>query len=193
MIEILLVLVAFMLAAKKPVRRRGNMARYLRGKVNQSMELATLAGTTLIAVSFSETLLESARLTSIVATYSISDFTPAVDDGPITVGIAHGDYTAAEIEEVLENSGSWAAGNLVAKEIANRKIRRIGTFDLSAVQASTVGGAAVLNDGKAIKTKLNWLLRTGQTLKLWAYNEGSGALVTGSSVSIQGHVNIFLN
>ncbi len=192
MLEILLIVLALVLAAKKPVRRRRSMSGYRKGKVNEQLSLGTLAATTLISAAFGEVLLESARITSIVSTYALKDITIAAGDGPITVGVAHGDYTSAEVEEVLENTGSWAAGNLVAKEIANRKVRVIGTFDFSGANAADIPGSAVLNEGRPIKTKLNWFLRTGQTLQLWAYNEGDSALAgTDPTLHMIGHANIF--
>jgi len=164
------------------------MSRYLRGNIDEEVPLVTLAAKTLVSAAFAENVDSEARISSIVARYSLSDFTPAAADGPILVGLAHSDYSDAEIEAWLELTSSWAEGNLVAsKEVANRLCRRVGIFDTPA----TLALATSLNDGKAIKTKLNWLLIEGQTIKVWAYNMGTSALTSGAIVHIQGHANLW--
>jgi len=108
--------------------------------------------------------------------------------GPIMCGIAHSDYSDAEIEAWIESSTkSWNRGALAEQEIDNRLIRRVGIFT-----PIVSLGAEVLNDGKPIKTKLNWPLMSGQGLKVWAYNMGSSPLATTDpNFHVQGHVNLF--
>ena len=135
-----------------------------------------------------ETVEERTRCSSLDATWSMSNFTPAQGDGPILVGVAHSDYTAAEIEEVIENTGSWTEGSKVEQEIAKRLVRVIGT--LRSLTGATEND--VLNDGKPIKTKLNWILNSGDTLKIWAYNIGGSALATTDpEVNVFGHANLW--
>ncbi len=47
-------------------------------------------------------------------------------DGALLFGVAHGDYTAAEIEEAIEATLSINQGNMVAREQANRLVRILG-------------------------------------------------------------------
>ncbi len=164
------------------------MKRYIKGKVDEELALSTLAAKTLVLVGFDEAVDERTLVASIDAIYSIQGMTPQELDGPIMVGIAHGDYTAAEIEEWIENTGSWSEGDQVGTERANRKIRTIGIFQ----GPSNINEAQVLNDGKKIKTRLNWILNAGLTLDLWAYNLGSSALATTNPrINAEGHVNLF--
>ncbi len=164
------------------------MGRYIRGSVDDTVSLTTLAATTVISEDFDNVVNERTLVSSIVATYAMANFTADAADGPIMVGIAHSDYTDGEIEEFIETIGGWDEGNKTAQEKMNRKIRRIGVFQSPATAAEDV----VLNDGKAIKTKLNWILLQGQTLSLWAYNMGSSALATTVPVvHAQGHCNLF--
>ncbi len=175
--------------AKHRSRRRRIRGRYVKGNVDEGLGLGTLSGKTLVSGIFDEVMVESGRISSIVGTYAISDMTPAANDGPIEVGLAHSDYTDAEIEAVIENTGSWDVGNKIQQEIAKRLVRTIGVFE----SATDALGVDVLNDGKPIKTRLNWHLTTGQSLRLWAYNQGSSALATTAPiVTLAGHVNIFL-
>ncbi len=166
------------------------MGRYLRGNVNESLNLGTLAALTLVSAVFDEASEEEKWVSSLVGQWTMSGFTPLAGRGPIMVGIAHSDYTDAEIEAWVENATSWDRGNLVSQEINKRKIRRIGTFGTGG------GGVAsddlVLNSGRPVKTKLGWTLVTGATLRLWAYNLGGTAVgTTVPIVTLEGHANLW--
>ncbi len=169
-------------------RRNRKFRRYLKGSVDETLNLGTLAPTTLVGAAFDETVNERTFVSSIRATHSLSEFTPAADRGPILVGVAHSDYSDAEIEAVIENTGSWNEGNLVQQEVAKRKVRRIGIFEIP----DNATDAVVLNDGKPITTKLGWILVQGQGLRQWAYNMGTAALVTTDpAYRMQGHANLW--
>ncbi len=169
-------------------KRRGRFRRYLRGSLDEQLDLGVLAANTLVSGLMQGTVEERTFVSSIVATHSLSEYTVAVDDGPIRVGVAHSDYTSAEIESWIENTGSWKEGDKIAQEIGNRKIKEIGTFRAIDISA----GNFTLNDGKPIKTKLGWILTTGQTLRLWAFNDGSSALATTApDYNVNGHANLW--
>ncbi len=162
------------------------MGRYIRGRINENLSLGSLAAATLIGVAFDENVNERSLVSSIVATYSLADVASAANRGPVMVGIAHGDYTDAEIEAVIENTGSWNEGAKPQQEISKRLVRMIGTFPSTESATET----DVLNDGKPIRTKLNWILNQGQGLRLWGYNTGTAALLAGG-VRTEGHANIW--
>ncbi len=167
------------------------MGRYIKGAVNEELSLGTLAATTLVSVDFDDTVLERTLISSIVARYSMADMTEGAGIGPILVGIAHSDYSDAEIEGWIENAQNWDEGDKVAQEVGRRLCRKIGIF---ATSPGAAGGTeiAVLNDGKAIKTKLNWILNAGQTLSVWGYNMGANPLATTIPViRIEGHANLW--
>ncbi len=158
-------------------RRRGFL---LKGKIDETLPLGTLANADVVGDVFNDTLDQEAYAISQEAIWTIRELTD--DEGPIIVGVAHGDYTDAEIEEYLENAGSWTRGDMLAQEIAKRKIRSVGSF------AATGTGDQVLNDGKPIKTRLGFMLQEGQTIKVWAWNKSGAALTTGAQVFLEGHV-----
>ncbi len=187
MLEILLAL-TLLFVAKKGRRRR--FRRYLRGAIDFNFSLVTLAGNTLVSGVVGGSVTEKAWLSSAVIRWSLDDVTPAVDTGPLLVGVAHSDYTDAEIEAWVENTGSWSEGDMVSQEIARRKIRMVGVFQTAPGAASV--GIAVLNDGKPIRTKCGWMLESGDTLRVWAYNQGSAAYATTEpNVHVQGHANFW--
>ncbi len=188
-IEILLLFGALLvLLAKRSSRRR--MTGYKRGNIDDVLDIGTLAANTLISAALGGTVSEKTLVSSAVATWSVSDWTLAAGDGPLMVGYAHSDYTDAEIEAWIETSGSWQVGSKVQDEISKRLIRHVGT--LVAPPNENIGSQAILNDGKPIKTKLNWVLATGQTLRIWAYNAGDSAFgSTDPDMHVQGHANLF--
>jgi len=190
MLEILVVMAAIAIgiaAARRRGSSRARMSKYIRGMISEDIDLGTLAARTAVLES-TATVVDTTRVTSIEVMYSLANFTPTADVGPIMVGVAHSDYTLAEVEAFIELASSWTAANLVNREISNRLIRRIGTFEIPALATES----AVLNDGKPIKTKLNWRLSEGQGLNFWAYNLGESALVTTTpNMHLEGHANLF--
>ncbi len=162
--------------------------KYLRGNINHGFDLATLAGSTAAGSTISDTVTEKAWVSSVLARWSIHDWTPAVNEGPIVCGLAHSDYSTAEIEQWFENTGSWEAHDLVQQEIAKRKIRLVGIFQ----NPAAVGESSVLNNGLPVRTKCGWMLGTGQTLRPWVYNVGTAALATtGPQLEVAGHANLW--
>ncbi len=175
--------------AKNHGRQRRRMGRYIRGAIEHT-QVISVAFTTKDVQSaiFGETVNERTLISSIDATYTLTAVTPVIGQGPIVCGVAHSDYSTAEIEEWLENTAGWNEGDMIGQEIQKRKIRQIGAFD---VADDAVDGFS-LNDGKAIKTKLNWMLLQGQTLRSWAYNGGLVSFVTTTpTLTIIGHANLF--
>ncbi len=174
---------------KNPKRR---FRKYLKGSLNEQLSLGTLAGKTLSSAVSAGVLLEKAWLSSVKATWAVSEWTPSAEDGPILCGVAHSDYTSAEIEAWIENeAGSWSESDMVQQEIARRRIRRVGVFQ---TLVSGSSHAWTMNDGRPIHTKCGWQLRTGQGVRMWVYNMGTGAFeTTDPNVFVEGHANLWPN
>ncbi len=166
-------------------RKRG---RYLRGRIDEGLSLGTLASKTLVSDTWDGSVTERTLVSSIVSTWMIDNL--ASGQGPLLFGVAHSDYSDAEIEAVIENAGSWDEGNKVDQEIAKRLVRTIGTM-ISDLPSSP--GDTTVNDGKPIKTKLNWILTEGDTLKMWVYNMSTVALSTAVPIlQAEGHANLWV-
>ncbi len=164
------------------------MGRYIRGAIDEDMALGTLAAKTLVIQTFADSVTERTLVTSVMLQWSMIGKTISDNQGPIMVGVSHSDYTAAEVEAWIERQNSWKEADLVAREISGRKIRRVGVFPEGGASLST----QVLNDGRPVKTRLNWILNAGQSLDFWAYNNGSAALATTDpNVVVSGHANLF--
>ncbi len=185
MLEIFLVLAAMLAMAKHKPNGKRYSGKWFFPRVNSTWALGTLASEILISLGAGTAVIGRVWLSSVKFVWSIHSFTVATGDGPITVGIAHSDYTDVEIEEWLEATGSMGFSDKVAQERARRKCRVIGIFPGAAA-------SEVLNDGRPIKTKCGWYLEDGQSFNLWAFNEGSSPLTTGALVSATGNLNLRL-
>ncbi len=165
------------------------MGRYFRGEIDEVTSLGTLGSKTLIGANFDEASDEGVFISSLVAAYTIDQWTPVSDVGPVLVGVAHSDYSDAQIEAWIESTSSWEVGDIVAtREVGRRLIRKIGILlgPIDAVQQTQ------LQNGRMIKTKIGWNLATGDTLKLWAYNMGAAAFATTNpNLRMQGHANLW--
>ncbi len=147
--------------------------------MRSSTQLGTLAANTLTSGSGVLAADNEYRLISHKATWSLSDFTAG--EGPITVGIAHGDYTSAEIEEWFESQSSMTRADQIQQEQSSRKCRQVGTFP-------GILGNETLNDGKPIRTKCNWAIPEGTIVLVWVYNSGNASLTTSAEVQANGQI-----
>ncbi len=174
-------------------RGRRKFRRYLRGQISFTFDFGSLASKDLVLAPVPDVLTEKAWLSSVKSTYSLTDVTDSTQDaGPVLVGIAHSDYTAAEVEAWIENLGSWEQGDKISQEIAKRMIRRVGVFP--GKDANNLEQAQVLNLGRPITTKCGWQLTTGQTVDFWVYNMGTGVFATTTpTVHFEGHANLWPN
>ncbi len=167
---------------------RRKFRRYIKGNIDLEVPFTNLSGSSLVKTDVQDVLTEAAYISSMKATWAMGEYTPVLNTGPILVGVAHSDYTAAEIEEWVELATGWDGGDKVSREIARRQIRRVGVFETpQAVEDQTH-----LNDGKPIRTKIGWSLSTGQTLAVWVYNSGSAQVSTSApEIKVNGHANIW--
>ncbi len=173
--------------ARRRRRRRTDWTNYMNGTIDIAFAFGGLAVADVDSTP-TQTTNDTVRVSSIRCTYSMSNFTAIANAGPILVGVAHSDYTAAEIELWIETSGTWDRGDLVVRETRSRRIRQIGVFDIPA----TIGETSRLNDGKPIRTKLNWLLPGGDGLQFWVYNQGqANVATTAPNLLVNGKANLW--
>ncbi len=164
------------------------MKNYMRGMIDEELSIGTLASKTLITAIFDDVVASPTLISSIVASYVLSEVTAGTAVGPLLVGVAHSDYSDAEIEAVIENVNSWQSDDLIGKEVAGRLVRVIGTF----TQPPSATESVSLNDGKPIKTKLNWRVDDAESLRMWAYNLGAAAFATTNpAFRMNGHANLW--
>ncbi len=184
MLEILAIFATLFLLnlANKPRGRSRRRYSLRRVRVTPELPLLTLGSDTAIVTGVTGAGTTDYRVISIKVVWALKSFTAG--QGPITVGYCHSDYTVTEIKECLESAASIAQGLKIEQERANRLVRVVGTL----------GGEANtrLNDGRPIKTRLNWLMAEGggNALNIFAFNEATGALTTGSVLTIVGDMYV---
>ncbi len=164
--------------ARKRSKRRG---RLFVPRVSESIALGALASNTLIKADFANTLDQECWAISMDVEVIIHDFTAG--NGPVVFGVAHGDYEQQEIEEWLEANGSWKSSDKIEQEQARRKCRLIGTFDLTEQQ-----GQEKFREGQVVRVKLGFKIEDGETLSLWAYNDGTAVMTTGALLEMKGMI-----
>ncbi len=107
-------------------KRRGGtkFRRYIRGIVNVEKDAGALTTKNVASGNFPEVVTERCWISSIDAVWTLMHHTKVADAGPLLIGIAHSDYTEAEVEEFLENVNSWDQSDKVqSREISKRFIR----------------------------------------------------------------------
>ncbi len=159
-------------------KRRRSSRNFTTARLAASKALSTLGSATLIGSNLLNASDSDYRAISVDLYWALNEGT--VGEGPISVGLAHGDYSDGEIEECIEQLSSMARGDKIAQEQNNRLVRMVGVF------TPNTGTDQKLNDGKLIRTRLNWHITTGKTIKIWAYNNTASTLTTGAVVAVQG-------
>ncbi len=97
-------------------------------------------------------------------------------DGPITIGIASGDLTSAEIEEAIEAA---PLGN--SDVVANaRSMRPVWPLESYVLKDPDTGGVPALTRKGSINIRWTFPNPTGWTY--WAFNHGAGTLTTGNNI-----------
>ncbi len=169
--------------ARKPRKRRTFNLRKVR--IASSTSIGALATLDVTSGTITNAPTDKIRFISVDLAYSWSDKTPA-DDG-LEFGLAHGDYSAAEIEECLEAQSAIDVGDKTEQERADRLVRTVGIISGGGDGVAAAGGS-VFNDGKPMKTKLNWLMGAGDQLQVWVRNGSATVYTTGGSILTQGNL-----
>ncbi len=158
------------------------------GRVTEALALGTRAtGTVLAGVLFTNgpgrKYLISADLT-----WTWSEVTDG--NGPIDVGVAHGDYSVTEISEWF-NSASFSQSDKIEREenARGRFIKQAGTISATARGGATAAtNAGQLANGAVKRLKLGFLIEDGGTVNIWARNADAVLLATGSILRASGKV-----
>ncbi len=164
--------------AKRPYPKKGRFS-LRRVRVIPQIALTTLANVTVLVGAVTGSADGAYRAVSLIGNWTYKSI--GTTKGPVVVGYCHSDYSVAEIKEAIEIANSINVGDMVAQEKANRKVRIIGTFQ----GAET---SEVLNDGKPIKTRLNWLLPIGKAVNIFAYNDAGGSLEGSGVIDFNGNM-----
>jgi len=144
-----------------------------------SWALVTLGdGTVILQSSLSANFGEDIYIISMDVTFSILGLT--VGEGPISIGMSHGDLSLTEVSEYLD-SEMTDPDDIIAKERGRRPVRRMGAF-------SGVSANESLFNGVPKRYKILFSIGNDHALNLWARNLSGAALTTGATVKCQGTI-----
>ncbi len=165
---------------KKYPKRKYNLRKV---RIAASITVGALAAFDVTVGLVTNVTVDPRRIVSAKLSYSLVDLGAEIDDGQ-EIGLAHSDYSAAQIEECLEAQSSFDLGNKQSQEKAGRLVRSLGFLSGRAIADQSIA----LNGGRPVKTKLNWKLSTGDSLNLWIRN-GSGTIyTTGAAIAVIGDI-----
>ncbi len=102
-------------------------------------------------------------------------------EGPLIVGIAHGDYSVTEIKENLDVDYTDPEDK-INRERAGRLVRRVGQFHGLAAEEA-------LADGEEILTKCKFVVGNSRSLDGFVMNRSGATLTTGTIIRFAGTVS----
>ncbi len=166
-------------------KHKGRKSRYNSNfqavKTVESLTIGALADGVVLKKTITGALTQDAYAISADTTWALVN--PTTGEGPLQVGYASDDLTVTEITEALDAS-PVSKSDRIARERAGRPVRHVGMFE------GRDGSDQVLNDGKAIRTKI--MMPIAQTdLSVWIRNLSGATLTTGSILKIAGQ--LYLN
>ena len=169
------------MAKRRRARRSFNLRK---ARIATSDAIGALASLDVIEFGITDLATSPLRVISADLSFALTDMAAFIDDGQ-EFGLAHSDYSAAEIEECLEATGSFNVTDKIAAERANRLVRSLGTF--------VSGGASTdssqsYNEGKPIHVKLNWHMGVGMGLVIWVRNGSDTIYTSGTNIMATGHL-----
>lgn len=163
----------------KRTKRSRNSKNFAAIPLDFNLPLSTLASADLIAVDMlGGNLTEDFYAISVDILAQIRGLTAGEGD-PIMAGIAHGDYSDAEIEENQEVV-FLGPGSKIEQERARRLVRKTGIFTTDIVNAVTLKLMGNRGGAGLIRTKLKFTVNSGKTLNMWVHNQSGATLTTGS-------------
>ncbi len=174
---------------KRKSRKRSRGKNFVAIPVTGSLALASLNDDTVLTQSLLGTnFTEDLYAISADLSVSVRGLTAGQGD-PMSVGIAHSDYT---VSEILENISVTLTGpgSKIEQEQSRRLIRKTGVFQQQGNQNDTFTSMNMIGrDGsRIIRTTLKFTAQSGKALNLYVHNRSGGQLATGGIVEFDGTI-----
>lgn len=162
---------------KKRKKINRNRQNFVAIPFSNASALGALTDETIIKSSLTPAFGEDIWIISVDINFIIRDGTSG--ETPLFVGLAHGDYTVAEILEAV-NAEVTDPDDKIAQEHAKRKVRKIGAV-------YSMGTAPQrFNDGKIFRQKVQFSVGDGHTIDFWIKNQSGATLTTGGVLEMDG-------
>ncbi len=161
-----------------PAKRRGksrSKKNFVAIPINGEVALGTLADNTVIDAAI-VTLGEDFYAISADLYLSKVNHTPG--EGPLLVGLNHGDLSVTEIKEKLV-ANVQDPDDIIANEQSRRPVRAAGQFP-------GIAADEVLRNGEPVRTRLKFSIGDAHTLNIFAFNRSAGPLTTGTIIKVTG-------
>lgn len=166
------------MARKRRSYRRKRSRNFVAIPFNTSVSIASLADDTVVKGNLlGSNFGEDFYVLSVDATW-VRKATSG--EGPIQVGLAHGDLTVSEIKENLQ-AELTDPDDIIAKEHARRPVRTAGGF-------SGLDANEKLNNGNPIRSKCKFSVGNDHNLAAWAYNVSGAGLAAGGAIDVFGTI-----
>ncbi len=178
MLEWFLIMIGVFIPLGMAVHKRRSRKGFVVIPVNASITLSTLASADVIAASLIPALGEDFFAISADLQWSIRSLTAG--EGPLSVGVSHGDYTVGELKEHLDLQFA-DPDDKIAQEQKRRLVRRSAVFAGLASEES-------INNGNMKRIKIKIRLGDTQTLDIWCHNLSGATLTTGAVIRVVGQV-----
>ncbi len=147
---------------------------------SRSQALATLGNNVAILIGTNLATLERYRMLKAEVYASVTTLTTTEGTG-LLIGLADGDFTLAEIEAAIENSGPVGPNDDVEEHISDRPVWFMGAVDretgVTALFENETGGHMLV-------IKPRWTFARTKSWNFFVYNMGP-QLTTGASVNLR--------
>lgn len=177
-VTLVAVMMLVIMAARKRRKRRAKLV-YI--PVNTALSLSTLADNAVIKGTMQAVFTRRFRVVYVKGYWSLRGGTAT--EGPISIGMAHSDYSVAEIVEATD-AAVISSSEKIAGERAKRLVRKVGSFPGLATNEELRGNKG----GEAVYTKLNWAIEEDFSLDFWAQNRSGGGLTGGQVLEFDGNI-----
>ncbi len=149
-----------------------------------SITLSTLGTDTgiLMTGGIGTTLAEDFRIIKTEYSAWVDGATFVAGDGPLSIWIANGDLTLAEMTETLDLIGPLDRSDRISMERAERYVTQLGV--ISFVEASSGISQLFPADGGIAEKTIRWTFSNGKGWSFLIFNEGT-ALTTGGVVHLR--------
>jgi len=152
-----------------------------------SLALDTLADDTVLSVDLTGSLGEDLFVISTDLDWHVRGLTAGQGD-PMTVGIAHSDYSDVEIREAVDGTFT-SPDELIEKEQTQRKVRKSGSMvSMAGDNTHTELNFAPFFQKWSARTPARWSVGNGLALSGWIWNRSGGALTTGAILEFDGNI-----
>ncbi len=158
-------------------RRNRSKKNFVAIRFAKTLALSTLASATVLKGAII-TPTRDLFIISVDAVYGKKGGTPG--EGPLEVGYSHGDYTVAEIKENLVVDMS-DPGDKIAYEQGRRLVRVAGAYQ-------QITEDEVIDNGRTFRKRIGFQVNEDKSFDLWARNNTSAALTTGTTYLVTGTI-----